>query len=702
MKTIRLLQVGMLSAIVAFTSCNKDELSSSSSGKEVTVTLSTQLPSPTTKTRAVSEEIADIPGFHLRYVLEVWTKETAPKLYKREVIAANEQNQAQFKISLLNGREFDILLWADYAREGYTVDLHYNTGSESGLKAVTRSNPTSNTPYVDEEKDYTLAPTRDAFFAHTTVTASADVTENITLKRAVSQLNIYTTDFADVPEGYKPTNTQVIISSASSFNVLGENSFGSADWKTTVAINPTATTGKNKVFTGYYFTSAKGKNIVNFDANFRDASGSVIVTYNMSNIPIQQNYRTNITGALLTKQGTINVETEAAYEGSHDDDDHNPITPPTEDGIYYSLDGGEWIKWENTTMPAPSSGGDYTYFSIRTLGQNNPITANHLKAITDYFKTKTDIRYTLDMREADYEDTRFPNTFSYSKDKQLASIFLPRNIVETVYQAFNACKLDYIYLPDGFTTITEGTFGGGISTIRIPSSLKIIGRFGLAQNNFETISLPDGLTTIDYAAFCGCKNLRTLIIPNKVTEIKGAAFMECYNLRNVYIPDGIKTIPGNLFMKDYALEEVRLPSTIEGSIGGYSFTRCYKLRTIHLPVGVTKIEQYAFSGCLELSTLRCDAMQAPIFEQVAGVFGVDATQLTGLNVKTEKTLIVPIGATGYEELTTSDGGENYWKTELIDKCGFTIKYVDFENIQTSTSVGQQDWKDGGTIIINKK
>lgn len=701
MKTIRLLQVAMLSAIVAFTSCNKDELSGSSSGKEVTVTLATQLPSPTAKTRAASEEIAEIPGFHLRYVLEVWTKETAPKLYKREVIAANGQNQAQFNVSLLNGREFDILLWADYARDGYDDDLHYNTGSDAGLKAITRSNPTTNTPYVNEQNDHTLAPTRDAFFAHATVTASADVVQNITLKRAVSQLNIYTTDLADVSEGFKPANTKVTISSASSFNVLGESSFGSAYWTSTLAVNPTATDNKNKVFTGYYFTSAKGKNIVNFDTKFFDASGVAITTYSMSNIPIQQNYRTNITGALLTKKGTINVETEAAYDGDHNDDGA-PITPPTEDGIWYSTDGGEWVKWENTTMPNPPSDGNYTYFSIRTLGQNNPITVNHLKAITDYFKTKTDIRYTLDMREADYENTSFPNTFSYSNDKQLASILLPRNIITTIYEAFKACKLDYIYLPDGFTTITDNTFGGGINTIRIPSSLEVIGRFGLAQNNFETIDLPSGLKTIDYAAFNGCKNLRAIIIPNQVKEINGATFMECYNLKTVYIPDGIKTIPGNLFMKDYALEEVRLPATIEGIIGGYAFTRCYKLRSIHLPEKVTKIDQFAFSGCLELSIFRCDAMTAPAFEQVDGIFGVDATQLTGLNVKTEKTLIVPKGATGYEELTTPDGGKNYWKTELIDKCGYTIKYVDFENAQGSISAGQKDWQDGGTININKK
>lgn len=789
MKTIRLLQVAMLSAIVALTSCNKDELSGSSSEKEVTVTLSTQLPSPTAKTRAINEEIADIDGFHLRYIMEVWTKETAPKLYKKEVVAANGQNQAQFNVSLLNGREFDILLWADYARDGYDDDLHYNTGSESGLKAVTRSNPTTNTPYVDEEKDYKLAPTRDAFFAHVAVTASADVTENITLKRAVSQLNIYTTDYEAVPEGFKPASTKVTISSASSFNVLGGSSFGSADWTTVVAINPTAADSKNNVFTGYYFTSAKGKNIVNFDANFSDALGGAITTYSMSNIPIQQNYRTKITGALLAKQGAITVETEAAYDGNHDD--NTPITPPTEDGIWYSADGGAWAKWNTTISDATPvmPEGSYTSFVVKTIGDNNKINLNHLKAIA---AKNVEV---VDLGNATYKDTYLYAAFN--GNKALRSIILPKNITTISGYGFKNCSnLTNVVLQEGLTKFDIGVFQfcTGLTKLVLPESVTTFANAVFdGCENLETINIPRGAENYGESVFRNCKKLSIdVVLPTAMKKVPNNLFFNCANLRSVKLPEGLETIGYAAFsgvelteivipagvikieagaFMNATISSIVLPERID-AILGQTFKGCDLLKSITIPRNVTSIGQEAFRksglesvtipkeiatlgtvifadmpnlktavieegenqltfglgffyqsrglesvtfpsntkafdnrvlwGCDKLSAIKCKAMQAPSvkFEDFGTIMGSQVF-LTGLKVVDQKVLYVPEGATGYESETQADGSENYWKTVLLNpqKCGYTIQYVDFKNVQTSASAGEQDWKDGGTIAI---
>lgn len=342
---------------------------------------------------------------------------------------------------------------------------------------------------------------------------------------------------------------------------------------------------------------------------------------------------------------------------------------PLEEGIYYSADEQQWTLWETSL----SSEMEFPSFKLKTVGQNTTLKAAHLKEITDHFRSKTDIRYTLDMSEATYENESFPNIFSGGK--QLKAIYLPNNIKELSYAAFRNSSPDYVFLPDGLETIAHNALVGcSLDSIRIPSSLKIIDQFGLAGNDFETLELPEGLKTIGYAAFNNCKKLKEVIIPESLEQIDGSAFRECDELRYVYIPDGVTKIESNLFLKDYKLEEIRLPTTAIGAIEGYAFTRCYALKSITIPSGINMIKEFAFSGCLELKTIICNATTAPQCQKSSGIFGVDQSQLTGLNVVGTKKLIVPAGATGYEDATTPDGSENYWKTELIDKCGYTIEY----------------------------
>ena len=103
------------------------------------------------------------------------------------------------------------------------------------LKEVSRSEKTYIT---DEQHDYKLAVTRDAFSAHRQVTADVSTNETIALTRAVAQLNIFTTDYDQLEESFRPAYTGLTISTAADFNVLTGTSFGSAtsDLRSYVAI----------------------------------------------------------------------------------------------------------------------------------------------------------------------------------------------------------------------------------------------------------------------------------------------------------------------------------------------------------------------------------------------------------------------------------------------------------------------------------
>ena len=61
-----------------------------------------------------------------------------------------------------------------------------------------------------------------------------------------------------------------------------------------------------------------------------------------------------------------------------------------------------------------------------------------------------------------------------------------------------------------------------LSSITLPSTLRSIGKSGMAGNNFLTsIDLPDGLTTIGDHAFAGCAKLNNIVIPDSLQVANG-------------------------------------------------------------------------------------------------------------------------------------------------------------------------------------
>ena len=86
----------------------------------------------------------------------------------------------------------------------------------------------------------------------------------------------------------------------------------------------------------------------------------------------------------------------------------------------------------------------------------------------------------------------------------------------------------------------------------------------------------------------------------------------------------------------------------------------------------TNIYNYMFYGSLNLNTIRINSMECPqALISSTGSFGRNNTSYVGYNTRMMgvNKLIVPVGATGYDDLITVH-------PELTDptKCGFTIQY----------------------------
>ena len=751
----------MLSAALAFTSCSKELDPGQVRTKEVAVSLATRLPSAP-QSRAVTEQVADIEGYHLRYILEIWTSGDKPELYKRIVKEADADKTTSFDVTLLSGRTFDFLLWADYAEDGGNEDMHYTT--VNGLKEVSRSEKTYIT---DEQHDYGLAATRDAFSAHKQVTADAPINETITLTRAVAQLNIFTTDYEQVEESFRPVYTGLTITTAADFNVLTGTSFGSAtsDLRSYVAVKTEkegTTPDKNKVFTGYYFTSSEGKNVVDMDVHFYRADNSEVVTYNMTNIPLQQNYRTNVTGALLTQTGTLHVETEAAFAGD-DIETTEPKDTPTETGLYYSLDGEDWTKWETTDMPE----GTYSSFAALSVG-GQKLTQNHLTTIKDRNLEVIDLSKAIFERNTMFNNSFenstalrsfiFPENITYmpayffkgcsnlvsvgltdamtyigaggfQNCTSLTEVTLPESVTTLRTMAFRGCtnlrtvnlsnittyerllfegcehlEIQNVTFPDDMTAIPDQIFANckSIRAVTFPSQLETNAFSGCS--GITEINLPQSVTSIEYGAFAGT-SISSIVLPNAVTVLSPRMFKQCEQLTSATFSNDITSIGSETF-RWTALESITIPGTVSTveqvafadmpnlktaviedgeaplTFGLGFFYQDEALTSVTFPSNTAAFNNRVLLGCYNLETITCKAMKAPAvkFEDF-GMINEDhgRNYLAGLNVPDgQKKLIVPTGATGYEDDLQEDGTENYWKTVLLnpDKCGYTIEYRD--------------------------
>lgn len=63
-----------------------------------------------------------------------------------------------------------------------------------------------------------------------------------------------------------------------------------------------------------------------------------------------------------------------------------------------------------------------------------------------------------------------------------------------------------------------------VRNVQIPSECKGIGRFCFARSGITSINIPEGVETIEYAAFYHCDNLEQVSIPSTVTKIEEHAF----------------------------------------------------------------------------------------------------------------------------------------------------------------------------------
>lgn len=308
-------------------SCSQDdELTGSNSGEQ-TVSFTVQVPA-TTQTRAIADGVEVGKGNMantLVYALYEKGKENETPLILGQ---KGEDSDGVFVITVPMAKDltYELMMLA-YNADNCAFDINYDADNLSSvdLQALQLKSSLS-----ANQEAY------DAFVGSETVSVNEEAVTIIKLKRPFAQVNAATTD-ADLADAATlkavVTSSQLVINGVpTQYNVFTGEATGLQNLTYTDAaiLYQTNTTSNEKITvdgTSYNYltmayvlageTATSDKSTHNATFTFNREDGTTVSTVEISNLPIQRNYRTNVVGGLLTKTEGYRVVIDEAFEDDH-------------------------------------------------------------------------------------------------------------------------------------------------------------------------------------------------------------------------------------------------------------------------------------------------------------------------------------------------------------------------------------------------
>ena len=293
MKSFKYLAAAALTLLAV--GCNKEQVTEVPDGQMVDVTFTAALPG-----EMATKTIGDGQTAKNLYVSVYENDADKTHLVGLDKTATFTDLKTQVTFSLVKGKTYNFVFWAQ-ASEGAPYDV-------TDLKNI-------------KVKDYTTGANdekRDAFYAtRKELKVNGSLTETIKLYRPFAQVNFATADYADAMKaGFNPAVSSFTASeAATTFDTFAEEGKD----KVEVALTETEIPADvlktldgvtyTRLAMNYLIPVGKQGESHNIDvaATFKANNGEA-VTVSAPNAPVQNNYRTNILGNLLTSQVIFNVE----------------------------------------------------------------------------------------------------------------------------------------------------------------------------------------------------------------------------------------------------------------------------------------------------------------------------------------------------------------------------------------------------------
>ena len=301
--------------------CQKAESLDPASG-DVQITVNASFPAQMLETRVAGDGTTVD-----RCIMQIYLD---GELYGEHQYAQVQGLKATFSARLIAGKTFDLVFWADKSGGDINSDLHYNTADLANV-AFTGD-------YIGNDD------ARDAFFGTAQVISDKSQAVNVELKRPFGQLNVKTLDLAEVKAAspaLEPKKVKIEFASVpTGINLLtGELT----DAKSAVAYADAAAVVDAEGHLSFDYVLAPAGTeqfLADFTMSFLDENGAEVAgAYDFSSIPVQRNYRTNVSGNLLTKKADINVEVKPGFDGEIDFD-ADAVEVSTSEGLADVISAG--------------------------------------------------------------------------------------------------------------------------------------------------------------------------------------------------------------------------------------------------------------------------------------------------------------------------------------------------------------------------
>ena len=292
--------------------------------------------------------------------LETLQPTNAPATGKIEFV----DKKATVKLRLVKGQTYRFLFWAQS-----TADESYYAVNFEDAKVSVKYDA-NNTIAANDEK-------RDAFYVVKTYTINGPLTETITLKRPFAQVNVGVPmgELAEaVAAGVTVTNSSFTFGEvATTLNVfdgtVGDKkkvTYTSALIPEVIPQNGVNTEGELKnVKKADYEYIAMNYILVNDPSNANDGMGGdefvtiadadftmyagtqAIKTYDVPNLPVQRNWRTNIIGSIMS-DAEFNIVIDPIFDGDHNYPENTEV-----DIKQAAENGGRVVLQNNATITEP-------------------------------------------------------------------------------------------------------------------------------------------------------------------------------------------------------------------------------------------------------------------------------------------------------------------------------------------------------------
>lgn len=326
------------SLLLLFTACQTNDIevsnpaATSSQEGNVTFTLSLPAEGEISSTRSAlygdkSNSAAggitnvDMTKYDLRYQLAIYRVDGSQTLVAVAPIKkiVDSYEPVTYSLRLTPNRTYKAVVWADFVPQGTEADLHYNTSDLSNIvyKDVSKIN------ILNDES-------RDAYFVSKDLNVgSQSIQESLVLKRPFAKLRAVTTDWGlySLEKGDNFKVTYYGCKRFKSLNALtgeslsddlpvGETHFYTGTINKAqkeYALNYDLSANNRTLFVDYLMTDKSSQTPIHLKIEALDGATSIASHDLKTNVPIQRNWLTTITGNMLTHNAKFNVSIEESF-----------------------------------------------------------------------------------------------------------------------------------------------------------------------------------------------------------------------------------------------------------------------------------------------------------------------------------------------------------------------------------------------------